>query len=135
MYDSQCKILISTYTVHYGPQSKCTCNFVSGNMRFSGIKIHCSPRDQSLSVYYLLYKSHSFNFQRISFINIILNCYFSISDFTHTVGLFKCMLGLFQRQVQKSDRINSDRQSESDRPGLTRIDSDRLRSCKKHKMK
>ena len=37
-------------------------------------------------------------------------------------------LAIFYRQVQKLDRINSDRQSGSDQFGSTRIDSDRLGS-------
>ena len=39
------------------------------------------------------------------------------------------------RQVQKSDRIKSDRQSGSDQLRSTRIDSDRLKSWKKHEIK
>ena len=35
------------------------------------------------------------------------------------------------RQVQKSDRINSDRQSGSDQLGSTRTNSDRIKKLKK----
>ena len=40
----------------------------------------------------------------------------------------KVQKSLAKRQVQKSDWINSDCQSESDELGSTRIDSDRLES-------
>ena len=57
-------------------------------------------------------------------------------------NVFKChgcqKIVIYFRQVQKSDRINSDRQSGSDQLGSTRIDSDRLGSSqitKKHKIK
>ena len=39
-------------------------------------------------------------------------------------------LSFENRQVQKSDRINSDRQSGSDQLGSTRINSDRLGSTR-----
>ena len=38
------------------------------------------------------------------------------------------------RQVQKSDRINSDRQSGSDQLGSTRTNSDRIKKKKKKKI-
>ena len=47
--------------------------------------------------------------------------------FFWTVSLIKSAPLLRWRQVQKSDRINSDRQSGSDQLGSTRTDSDRIK--------
>ena len=45
--------------------------------------------------------------------------------------MFKLQLNVFlSRQVQKSDRINSDRQSGSDQLGSTRTNSDRIKKNK-----
>ena len=55
---------------------------------------------------------------------------FSLISFFLFVAHPRAFTGVFRRQVQKSDRINSDRQSGSDQHGLTHINSNRLVSSR-----
>ena len=49
---------------------------------------------------------------------------------SNTDWIFDCIIRLCARQVQKSDRINSDRQSGTDQLGSTRTNSDRIKKNK-----
>ena len=51
----------------------------------------------------------------------------SLKRFWHYLIAFRSCISNGKRQVQKSDRINSDRQSGSDQLGSTRTNSDRIK--------